>query len=99
MPTEIADAELADAVAAESGEMEELLRRLVAAPTTLGNEEPGQDVMRDAFRDAGLESRDIPLDAKALRASPFSSPFSWDVSGKANVVRSEERRVGKECRL
>ena len=86
MPTEIADAALADAVAAESAAMEDLLRRLVAAPTTLGNEEPGQELMREAFREAGLEPRDIPLDAEALRASPFSSPFSWDVSGKANVV-------------
>jgi len=86
MPTEITDSELAEAVTAEEGAMEELLRRLVATPTTLGNEEPGQDVMREAFRDAGLEPRDVPLDPEALRASPFSSPFSWDVSGKANVV-------------
>ena len=86
MPTEITDAELADAVVAEDGAMEDLLRRLVAAPTTLGNEESGQELMREAFRDAGLEPRDIPLDPDALRASPFSSPFSWDVSGKANVI-------------
>jgi acetylornithine deacetylase len=86
VPTEITDAELADAVAAESTTMEDLLGRLIAAPTILGNEEPGQVVMRDAFRDAGLEPRDIPLDPGALRASPFSSPFSWDVSGKTNVV-------------
>jgi acetylornithine deacetylase len=85
-PSEIAPAELADAVTAEERAMEELLRALVAAPTTLGNEEAGQAVMREAFRDAGLEPRDIPLDAEALRASPFSSPFSWDVSDKANVV-------------
>jgi acetylornithine deacetylase len=86
VPTGITDAELADAVAAEEAAMEELLGRLVAAPTTLGNEEPGQDVMREALREAGLEPRDLPLDPEALRASPFSSPFSWDVSGKANVV-------------
>ena len=86
MPIEIADAALAEAVEAESAAMEDLLRRLVAAPTTLGNEEPGQELMREAFREAGLEPQDIPLDAAALRASPFSSPFSWDVSGKANVV-------------
>ena len=86
LPAETTDAELADAVAAESGEMEELLSLLVAAPTTLGNEGPGQELMREAFRAAGLEPRDVPLDADALRASPFSSPFSWDVSGKANVV-------------
>jgi acetylornithine deacetylase len=78
--------ELAAAVAAEEASLDELLRRLVEAPTTLGNEEPGQIVMREAFRDAGLEPRDIALDAEAIRASPFSSPFSWDVFGKANVV-------------
>ena len=45
--------------------MEELLRQLVEAPTTLGNEEPGQAVLRDAFRAVGLEPRDIPLDPAA----------------------------------
>jgi acetylornithine deacetylase len=86
VPTEIGAAELANAVAAEEGAMEELLGRLVAAPTTLGNEELGQAVMREAYREAGLEPRDLPLDPEAIRASPFSSPFSWDVSGKTNVV-------------
>jgi acetylornithine deacetylase len=85
--TEVADAEILQAVAADRETIFELLARLVEAPTTLGNEEPGQDVMRDAFRDLlGIEPVDIPLDADALRASPLSSPFSWDVSGKANVV-------------
>ena len=42
--------------------------------------------MRAAFADLGLEPRDVPLDAEALRAHPGASPFSWDVDGKANVV-------------
>ncbi len=66
--------------------MEELLRRLVATPTVLGDEEPGQEVMREAFTEAGLQPRDVQLDADQLRASPFHSPFSWDVSDKTNVV-------------
>jgi len=66
--------------------MEELLRRLVAAPTLLGHEEPGQEVMREALREAGLEPRNVAMNAEALRASPFHSPFSWDVTDKANVV-------------
>ena len=45
-----------------------LLERLVAAPTTLGNEEAGQTVMAEAFADCGLEPVDVPLDASALRA-------------------------------
>lgn len=66
--------------------MEELLRRLVEAPTLLGNEEPGQAIMEEAFRELGLDARDVPMDADALRAHPLASPFSWDVTGKRNVV-------------
>ena len=70
--------------------MDELLRRLVAEPTVLGDEEPGQEVMREAFTEAGLQPRDVRLDADQLRASPFHSPFSWDVTDKTNVVADWE---------
>jgi acetylornithine deacetylase len=82
----VTDEEILAAVAAERPAMEELLVRLVGAPTLLGDEAPGQALMRDAFEDLGLEPRDLPLDAEALRAHPGASPFSWDVTGKANVV-------------
>ena len=55
----VTDREIAAAVAAEEDAMEELLRRLVAAPTVLGDEEPGQEVMRGAFAEAGLKPRDL----------------------------------------
>jgi acetylornithine deacetylase len=80
------DEEILAAVAAGRPAMEELLVRLVEAPTLLGHEAPGQAVMRDAFEEIGLGTRDLPLDPKALRAHPGASPFSWDVTGKANVV-------------
>jgi acetylornithine deacetylase len=83
-------AAIAAAVAAESVYMQELLVRLVEAPTTLGNEEPGQEVIRDAFRELGLEPVDIALDEEMLRSHPAASPFSWDVSGKSNVVADWE---------
>jgi acetylornithine deacetylase len=66
--------------------MEDLVCRLIEVPTTLGNEEPGQVLMREALSEVGLEPVDLPLDADLLRSSPAASPFSWDVSGKANVV-------------
>ncbi len=90
----ITDAEIADAVAAEAPFMEELLRRLVEAPTTFGNEAPGQDVMREALREAGLDPVDVPLDEELLRSHPAASPFSWDVSEKANVVADWAPRGG-----
>jgi acetylornithine deacetylase len=80
------DCTILDAVAAERGAMEELLAELVRAPTLLGSEAAGQEVMRRAFSGLGLTPVDVPLDAGALRAHPGVSPFSWEVDGKANVV-------------
>ena len=74
------------AVAAEAGWMEDLLVRLVGAPTVLGAEEAGQQIMEDAFADCGLDTRGVPLDAEALRAAAGASPFTWDLEGKRNVV-------------
>jgi len=78
--------ELLAAVAAEQPAIEQLLIDLVQAPTLLGAEGAGQEIMRAAFKDLGLEPRAVPLDADALRANPGASPFSWDVDGKFNVV-------------
>ena len=49
----VSSAEIAAAVAAEAPFMEDVLARLIEAPTTLGNEEQGQEVMRSAFRELG----------------------------------------------
>ena len=78
--------EILAAVAAEQTATEQLLIDLVQAPTLLGDERAGQEVMRAAFADLGLEPRDVPLDAEALREHAGASPFSWDVDDKANVV-------------
>lgn len=87
-------AQIDAAVAAEREWMEHLLVRLVEAPTTLGNEEAGQAIMAEAFAQCGLEPRSVALDADALRADPRSSPFSWSVEGKRNVVASWEGAGG-----
>jgi acetylornithine deacetylase len=84
--TAVPEPEIWAAVDAEADWMLDVLERLVSAPTVLGNEEPGQVVMDAAFRDLGLDPTDLPLDAAAIRADPFASPFSWDVSGKRNVL-------------
>ena len=73
-------------VAAEADWMEDLLVRLVEAPTVLGAEEAGQQVMEKAFAECGLNPRSVPLSAEALRAAVGASPFTWDVSTKRNVV-------------
>lgn len=87
LPSEVPeDGLIAEAIAAEADWMQEILARLVEKPTTLGNEEPGQAVMREAMREIGLDPVDVPMDAAALREHPLASPFDWDVDGKANVV-------------
>jgi acetylornithine deacetylase len=80
------DEQILAAVAEGSAEMEALVADLVAARPVFGNEAPVQDVMRRAFAGLGLEPVDVPFDPDALRASPAASPFSWDVTGKANVI-------------
>jgi acetylornithine deacetylase len=80
------DAEILDAVAAEQPAIVALLAELVAAPTLLGREAAGQDVMRRAFAGLGLEPFDVPVDRAALDGHPGASPFSWDVANKVNVL-------------
>jgi acetylornithine deacetylase len=80
------DHEIADAIAQGQEWMTELLARLVDKDTTLGNEEAGQAVIREALHELGLAPIDIPMDAEALRAHPAASPFDWDVGAKRNVV-------------
>ena len=63
------DADIAAAVAAEEPGMVSLLADLVAAPTVLGNEEPGQAVMRRAFSGLGLAPADVPLEPGELELS------------------------------
>jgi acetylornithine deacetylase len=66
--------------------MEQLLIELVQAPTELGHEDAGQQVMRRAYAECELQPQDVWLNAEALRANPNSSPFSWDVAGKRNIT-------------
>ncbi|HET8755405.1 MAG TPA: ArgE/DapE family deacylase [Solirubrobacteraceae bacterium] len=80
------DADVVAAVAASEPGMVALLAELVAAPTVLGSEEPGQAVMRRAFAGLGLEPVDVPLEPGELERHPAGAPFSWPVDGKTNVV-------------
>jgi acetylornithine deacetylase len=80
------DGDILSAVAAEAPAMTDLLADLVAAPTLLGAEAPGQAVMRRAFAGLGLEPFDVPLDRAALERHPAGAPFGWDIAGKANVL-------------
>lgn len=47
--------------------MIDLLADLVRSPTTLGNEEPGQQVIEGAIRELGLIPFDVTMDPEQLR--------------------------------
>jgi acetylornithine deacetylase len=81
-----ADEAILRAVAEQADWMNALLANLVRAPTTLGNEEPGQEIVEAALREIGLDPVDVPMDAERLRSHPLAAPFDWDVRGKRNVV-------------
>src|SRR5438093_348286 len=80
------DREILDAIESERAWTCDLLASLVREPTTLGEEERGQVVVRDALRGLGLSPVDVRMEADAIRAHPSHSPFDWDVGGKSNVV-------------
>jgi acetylornithine deacetylase len=68
------DEAIIEAVLAEREWMEDLLLRLTAAPTTLGNEEPGQVLMEQAFADCGLAPRrSAGTSAPSATSSPTGS--------------------------
>jgi acetylornithine deacetylase len=96
--TAVSDEAVLAAVAAEAGWMEDLLLRLVGAPTVLGNEEAGQRIMEEAFLESGLKTHSVPLDAEALRAARGASPFTWDVAGKRNVLADWPARGDGDAR-
>jgi acetylornithine deacetylase len=84
------DGPILDAIAEEAGWMTDVLQRLVRTDTTLGHEEAGQAIVREALRELDLEPVDVMMDEDALRAHPMASPFDWDTDGKANVVATWE---------
>jgi acetylornithine deacetylase len=92
------DAEITAAIAAEEPAMVALLEELVAAPTLLGDEASGQEIMRRAFAGLGLEPFDVPLDPSVLAGHPGASPFSWDVEGKVNVLATWQPVGGDDGR-
>ncbi len=101
-PSPAAPEEILAAVAAQSAAIEELLVELVRAPTVLGEERAGQEIMEAAFADLGLQTQELALDPRQLRAHEGASPFSWDVRGKANVIARwgpEEPRGGRSLIL
>ncbi len=60
--------------------------RLVAEPSTLGNEISALRVMEAELKKLGLETRRVPIDPVALAEHPGFAPVPWGYENRYNLV-------------
>jgi len=60
--------------------------RLVAEPSTLGNEISALRVMEAELKKLGFETRKVPIDPAALAAHPGFAPVPWGYENRYNLV-------------
>lgn len=75
-----------DAVAAREADTERMIARLVAHPSTLGNEASCLAEMEELYRGIGLAPYRVPTDPVALASHPGFSPPLMSYEGRDNVV-------------
>jgi acetylornithine deacetylase len=82
-------------------EIIDLVSRLVAAPSTLGNEAGAIQVMDDELTKLGLSPIRVPIDPDRLEGHPGFAPVPWSYAGKENVVatRPEDASGGRSLLL
>lgn len=64
----------------------DLASRLVAEPSTLGNEASVMAVMRDSLAALGMNPVEVPIDPQSLKKNPGFAPVPWDYEGRCNVI-------------
>ena len=67
-------------------EMIDLASRLVAEPSTLGNEASVMAVMKDSLAALGMNPSEVPIDPQSLKKNPGFAPVPWDYEDRCNVV-------------
>jgi acetylornithine deacetylase len=77
----------------------DLTGRLVAEPSTLGQEASVIAVMEDELTDLGFSPRRIPIDPEALSGHPGFAPTPWDYTGRENLaaVRPADGQGGRSA--
>jgi acetylornithine deacetylase len=69
-----------------SQEIIDLTCRLVAQPSTLGNESAVLGVMEEEFRRLGFQPERIGIDPETLKDEPGFAPVPWGYENRYNVV-------------
>ncbi|MBN2032548.1 MAG: ArgE/DapE family deacylase [Deltaproteobacteria bacterium] len=80
-------------------EIVDLTKRLVAQPSTLGNEASALEVMEAELTKLGFTHRRIFIDPELLREHPGFGPVPWGYEGRYNIVahRPADREGGKSA--
>jgi acetylornithine deacetylase len=61
-------------------------RRLVAEPSTLGNEISALRIMESELKKLGFETRKVPIDPAILAEHPGFAPVPWGYDNRYNIV-------------
>jgi acetylornithine deacetylase len=93
------DEKLIQAVESLAPEILDLTKRLVAQPSTLGNERSALEVMEAELDKLGFACRRIPIDPDLLSEHPGFGPVPWGYEGRYNVVahRPADKEGGKSA--
>jgi acetylornithine deacetylase len=75
-----------EAVQGSRDELIELVGRLVACPSTLGNEEPAQAIVADVLREIGFEVERITPDPEAALADPYAGYPYLSYEGRSSIA-------------
>jgi acetylornithine deacetylase len=98
-PTDSREKQIIEAVDSLADDIFDFTARLVAEPSTLGNEQSAVRVMADQLTKLGYPPRSIPLDSSDLKNHPAFAPVLWDLTGRENLaaVRPADGSGGKSA--
>jgi acetylornithine deacetylase len=80
------DKKLLEAVDGVAGDIIDFSARLVAEPSTLGNEASALQVMEAELDRLGWSPQRVAIDPEALAGHPGLAPVPWSYEGRYNVV-------------
>ena len=72
------------------GDILDFTCRLVAEPSTVGNETSALQVMEEELRNLGFHPIRVPIDPVNLSGHPGFAPVPWSYEGRYNVVTRRE---------
>lgn len=86
MAMQIIEQQIIDKIDELSSKMIDFARRLIAQPSTLGNEAPVLKLAEEELTKLSLDVVRVPVDVETLVNHPGWAPVPWDYEGRYNLV-------------